>query len=112
MSKEWPKLSPSLARGRAIGPILELQGPCSIGRPAPPFFEGKPATTHPRPSDLKSFLRGEIRGFGATRLVAHLLRGCEVCLGEIQPIVSLIFSREPLAARPFKKRSRERKRVS
>lgn len=82
------------------------------GRPAPPFFMGEAATTHPRPSDLEGFLRGEIRGCEATRLVAHLLLGCEVCLREIQPIVSLIFSRGPLAP-SFKKRIRRRQtRVS
>jgi tetratricopeptide (TPR) repeat protein len=57
-------------------------------------------THHPRPAELESFLLGELPAYDAVRIVAHLLKGCEACGRQMEPLASVLFRPDLLADTP------------
>lgn len=45
---------------------------------------------HPRLAELERFLLGELSAFDVARVVAHLVKGCESCRRQMEPLASIL----------------------
>jgi hypothetical protein len=57
-------------------------------------------THHPRPAELESFLLGELPACDAARIVAHLLKGCETCSRQMEPLASVLLRPDCISDAP------------
>lgn len=45
---------------------------------------------HPHPAELERFLLGELQGSNTARVISHLLKGCEDCSRQMEPLASVL----------------------
>lgn len=45
---------------------------------------------HPHPAELERFLLGELPGSDTARVISHLLKGCDVCNRQMEPLASVL----------------------
>ncbi len=61
------------------------------------MMDGDCGGRHPDATELDGFLLGELSPRRAASVIAHLVRGCDVCRERMAPLASMIFANGPLA---------------
>ena len=64
-----------------------------------PMAEGD-RDNHPSPAELDRFLLGEMSPRQAAPVLAHLLRGCEICQTRMEPMAAVMFGTGPQHPEP------------